>query len=55
MADLSYRVPPFIPLVDALICVECNTVVEAPSNVCPRCASGPLASLQVWLDRKDAE
>ena len=44
------RIPASIPLTDALICVDCDTILEAPATACPCCTNKELMSLAVWLD-----
>ena len=44
------RIPASIPLTDALICVDCDTILQAPATACPRCTNKELMSLAVWLD-----
>ena len=44
------RIPASIPLTDALICTDCDTILEAPATTCPRCTNKQFISLAVWLD-----
>ena len=40
---------PAIPLLDALLCAECDTIVQAPAAACPACTSSSLAPLTRWV------
>ncbi len=38
-----------IPLCEALVCINCNTISRRPKRFCPRCAGEQLMALAVWL------
>jgi hypothetical protein len=39
-----------IPLEEALMCVNCNTIVRMPRQYCPHCAGEHLVAIGIWLN-----
>lgn len=38
-----------IPLHEALICINCNTITRMPCRYCPHCAGAHLVAVSGWL------
>jgi hypothetical protein len=41
-----------IPLGEALICVNCDTIFRVPGRICPHCTGESVMPLAAWLDRE---
>lgn len=41
-----------IPLAEAIICINCNTLARGPVASCPHCAGECLVPLERWLSPK---
>jgi hypothetical protein len=44
-----------IPLHEAMLCVNCNTITRRPKQYCPHCAGGHLVPISVWLNPRPVE
>jgi hypothetical protein len=43
---------PAIPLLEALLCAECDAIVQSPAPACPSCLSTVLQPLTTWVPAK---
>jgi hypothetical protein len=43
-----------IPLKEALICINCNTICRMPQHACPHCAGEHMVAIGAWLNPRPA-